>query len=77
MCTRHLEITVTYRFYDFTKSEKFHSLADARKFAHEWVGAHPEMGITYAVCEDGVGRITVVGCSISELFPPAPPPIFR
>ena len=37
----------------------------------KWVGAHPEIGSTYAVSGDGVGKVTCQGVSLSELFPEA------
>lgn len=49
-------------------SRTFKTLAGARKFAVERVGEHPEFGRTYAVSADGVGKITVEGCTLAELF---------
>lgn len=66
-----MEITVRYRSLDgYSKSSKFKTLAGAQKFAHKWVGAHPDIGGFYAVSNDGMGRITVAGCTLAELFPP-------
>lgn len=63
-------ITVRYSTIDrFSKRAKFKTLAGARKFAHHWVGAHPEIGSYYAVSGDGIGRITVSGASLADLFP--------
>lgn len=42
----------------------------AQKYAHERVGAHPEIGGWYAVSGDGVGKVQVVGIDINEVFPP-------
>lgn len=47
----------------------FKTLKGAQKFAHQWVGAHPEIGSTYAVSGDGIGKVTVSGASLRELFP--------
>ena len=43
----------------------FYTLHDARKFAREWVGDHPEISelLGYAVSFDGVGN------RITDLFP--------
>ena len=65
-----MEIKVRYSSIDrFGKSRKFKTLAGARKFAHDWIGAHPEIGSTYAVSGDGIGKITCSGCTLRELFP--------
>ncbi|WP_171181152.1 hypothetical protein [Ruegeria sp. HKCCD8929] len=62
-------ITVTYLASDgFTKTETFTTRSEAREFAVHWVGEHPEMGGTYAISGDGVGRITAEGISINDLF---------
>lgn len=62
-------ITVTYSTIDrFRKTRSFKTLVGARKFAHHWVGATPEIGSTYAVSGDGVGKITVEGVPLADLF---------
>jgi hypothetical protein len=64
------EIKVKYRSVDgYSKSRTFKTLKYARKFAHEWVGEHPDIGGGYAVSFDGIGRIMVSGVSLEELFP--------
>jgi hypothetical protein len=64
------EIKVRYKSVDGgSKSRKFKSLKAASKFAREFVGDHPEIGWTYAVSGDGVGRIMVEGAKLAELFP--------
>lgn len=50
--------------------ETFHALADAQRFAHHWVGEHPELGRGYAVSGDGIGKIRAWGVSLADLFPP-------
>ena len=63
-------ITVRYRSLDgYSQTRRFKTLAGARKFATKWVGAHPEIGSSYAICGDGIGRITVEGALLSDLFP--------
>lgn len=67
-----LDIRVTYSTIDrFRKTAKFKTLKGAQKFAQKYVGAHPEISLTfgYAVSDDGVGKVTVRGCKLQELFP--------
>lgn len=64
-----MTITVTYQSIDrYRKRRTFKTLAGARKFAVNWVGENPEMGSTYAVSGDGIGKITVDGATLRELF---------
>ena len=64
------KIKVSYLACDGAKQTKtFSSIEAAQAFAHEWVGKHPEIGSSYAVSGDGIGRITVKGCTLAELFP--------
>lgn len=46
----------------------FKTLKGARKFAQYWVGKHPELGSTYAVSGDGVGKIVAEGVALKDLF---------
>ena len=63
-------ITVRYRSLDgYSMTRRFKTLAGARKFAPKWVGAPPEIGSSYAICDDGIGKITVEGALIHDLFP--------
>jgi hypothetical protein len=63
-------IKVNYSSIDGgSKSGKFKTLKAAQKFAQNWIGAHPEIGSRYAVAGDGIGKITVEGASLAELFP--------
>ena len=63
-------ITVSYLSIDrFRKTRRFKTLAGARKFAHNWIGEAPTLGAGYAISDDGVGRITVQGATLAELFP--------
>lgn len=62
-------ISVTYSSIDrFRQTRSFRTLAAARSYAARWVGAHPEFGSSYAISDDGVGKITVRGASLAELF---------
>ena len=62
-------IVVTYTSIDFVhKTNKYWSLKGARAFAVKMVGENAEFGSTYAVSNDGVGKVTVQGCSLAELF---------
>jgi hypothetical protein len=56
---------------------KYKALAAARTFAHKMVGAHPDLGRTYAVSFDGIGKVEVEGATLADLFPEpqAPAPI--
>lgn len=63
-------ITVRYSAVDGARSSrKFGTLKGARAFAHKMVGPHPEMGFRYAISGDGIGKVTVEGVSLEELFP--------
>jgi hypothetical protein len=65
------EITVRYSSVDsYGKAitRKFKTMKGASKFARKWVGDYPDLGSTYAVSFDGVGKVTVEGCTIKELF---------
>lgn len=67
-------ITVRYSSIDgVRKLKRFKTLAGARRFAHKYVGPHPEISSwgQYAVSFDGVGKITMSGpdMSLKDLFP--------
>ncbi len=65
-----MEIKVRYSTIDrFTETRKFKTLDGARKFAQNWIGRHPEIGGHYAVSGDGIGKITVSGATLADLFP--------
>lgn len=62
-------ITVTYSSVDgHTDTRKFKTLAGAQRFAAHMVGETPEMGRTYAASCDGIGKVTVQGATLAELF---------
>lgn len=68
--TNKREIKVHYSSVDrYSKTAKFKTLEGARKFAHRYVGEHPDMGGSYAVSYDGIGTIRVEGATLQELFP--------
>jgi hypothetical protein len=50
------------------KWRSFKTLAGARKYAQHWIGKNPEMGATYAVSGDGVGKIVAEGVKLRDLF---------
>ena len=52
-----------------TKKQSFASLADAQRFAHHWIGPHPEIGRAYAISGDSVGKIEADGVTLAALFP--------
>ncbi len=63
------EIIVTYTAVDGARDRrKFGTLVGAWKFAIEMVGRHPTLGSTYAVSDDGIGKIEVEGATLQELF---------
>jgi len=63
-------IVVAYQAVDgFAQRRVFYTLAGARRYAQERVGAHPDLGAWYAVSFDGVGRVTVEGATLADLFP--------
>jgi hypothetical protein len=63
-------IKVRYRSIDgYSETRKFKTLKGAQKKAHYWVGAHPEIGSNYAVSGDGVGKVTLMGATLKEVFP--------
>jgi hypothetical protein len=63
-------ITVRYTSIDrCCIVRQFKTLAAARKFAVHYVGSTPEIGTGYAVSGDGVGKVTVTGASLADLFP--------
>ena len=53
----------------YRKTRSFKTLKGARAFAQHYVGKNPEMGSTYAVSGDGIGKIVVVeGIALTDLF---------
>ena len=62
-------IKVRYSSIDgWRETRSFKTVEGARKFAVHYIGEHPEVGTSYAVSGDGVGRVTVEGCTIAALF---------
>lgn len=63
-------IRVTYQSIDGLRTTRtFRTLAGAQRFAQHRVGNHPDIGSTYAVSDDGVGKITATGATLADLFP--------
>jgi hypothetical protein len=63
------KIKVRYSSIDhFRQTRTFKTLEGARKYAADRVGDNPDMGSHYAVSFDGIGKITVEGCTLQELF---------
>jgi hypothetical protein len=57
-------IKVKYSTIDrFTKRGSFKTIAGARKFAHKWVGKHPDISYSYgyAVSDSGTGKVEIDG----------------
>jgi hypothetical protein len=51
-------IKVRYSSIDrYRETRSFSTLKGARRFAQKWIGENPEMGSTYAVSGDGIGKI--------------------
>ena len=61
-------IRVTASSVDGETTRTFKTLEGAREFARKRVGAHPDIGSSYAVSGDGVSWVSVSGVSLSELF---------
>jgi hypothetical protein len=53
----------------FRDRRSFKTLAGARRYAQERVGATPEFGAGYAVAADGVVTLRVSGATLADLFP--------
>jgi hypothetical protein len=67
-----MEIHVTLKTIDnLRRRRSFKTLQGAIKFATKYVGEAPEVSTAfqYAVSGDGTAKITVVGATISDLFP--------
>lgn len=67
-----VEIRVRYSTIDrFTQTRKYKTIEGARKYAQKQVGETPEISFQfgYAVSSDGVGKVEVSGCLLSDLFP--------
>jgi hypothetical protein len=72
MDTTAPKIRVSYVAIDgYRQTRSFTTPAAARRFAQRWIGEGPEMGQSYAISGDGVGRITVTGMWLADLFPAA------
>jgi hypothetical protein len=65
-----MEIKVRVSSIDgFSKSRKFKTLKGAQRFAQKYVGAHPDMGVWYAVSDLGTTKVTVSGDALlKDLF---------
>jgi len=71
-----MAIKIRYSSIDGVRTLRtFATLKGARKYAQHCVGEHPDMGSTYAVSFDGIGKVEVFGthpdAKLSALFPPA------
>ena len=66
-----MKIKVKYSSIDgYHKYATFKTLKGAQNFAHKWVGGHPDIGSSYAVSYDGIGKIEVAGdATLKDLFP--------
>jgi hypothetical protein len=47
---------------------KYKSIKNARRFAHRMMGEFPDIGLGYAVSNDGVGTLRCYGCKMADLF---------
>ncbi len=64
-----MKITVRYSAIDgFRRTRTFRTLQGAEAWATHYVGKDADFGQSYAVSSDGVGKVTVTGCTIGELF---------
>ena len=64
------KITVIYDSIDGYHEERgCETIEGARAWAMHWVGECPELGRYYAVSADGIGKITVHGVTVRDIFP--------
>lgn len=67
--TMDRRITVRYETIDrYRETRRFKTLAGARRYASKMLGEFFDLGSTYAVSGDGVGKITCEGIYIEDLF---------
>jgi hypothetical protein len=66
-----MEIKIRYSAIDgFCASRTFKTIRGARQYAHRAIGETPELGSSYAVSGDGMGKIEIgAGTTWAELFP--------
>ncbi len=65
-----MSIIIRYSACDgFGETKKFASLTGARRYAQRGLGETPELGSHYAISGDGIAKITVEGCALTDLFP--------
>jgi hypothetical protein len=63
-------ITVRYQSIDgVSETRSFPSIWTAQNWPQRMIGRHPTLGSHYAVSDDGVGKITVTGCTLADIFP--------
>ena len=63
-------ITLKFRFIEGgSKTASYKTLQGAQKAAHRQIGAHPDIGSSYAVDNHGCCTLRVEGCTMAELFP--------
>lgn len=64
---------ISVRYYSsdgYSKTKHFATLPGAQRFAQRWIGETPELGQTYAISGDGIGKITA-SIPVAQLFPKA------
>lgn len=65
-----MTITVYYDSVDgYHEHKQFTDIDEARTYAQEWIGKFPTLGRSYAISDDGVGKIMVSGTTLKDLFP--------
>lgn len=64
-------IVIRYTAVDgYSTKRRYKTLEGASDYARRMVGETPELGSTYAISGDGIGKITVVeGAKLADLFP--------
>jgi hypothetical protein len=71
-------ITVTYTSIDgVSKTRRYKNPKHARAFAITWVGPQDAEGGSYAVSNDGVGKVTWTGITRAQLFGHDPIPAVK
>lgn len=75
MTTTKRAIKLTVESIDgFRETRSFKTLKGAQAFAHKYVGATPEISVSFGYAVSGYGTTKVIiqeGCTFKELFPAA------
>lgn len=70
--THPTETTFTVRYStvdQVCETKRFTTIEAAREYAQRWIGRFPEIGWSYAISDDGIGKIEVRVARLADLFP--------